>query len=116
MKLERGFGLCMNCNGPTKGKHSYQGVVLCSGCFSLAQMCDKRAVKQVRDLLTIYRESLRVSLASGRLRPSTTIPDAGSKITNLPEKGELKRVLAGIANILEKGVRSDRASPVSDIG
>jgi hypothetical protein len=92
----------MNCNNPTKGKNSYQGVVLCSHCHSLALMCDQRAVKQVRDLLTIYRESLRVSLASGRLRPSTAIPDPKSKVTEMPKREDLKNVLAGVAQILEK--------------
>lgn len=91
----------MNCNSPTKGKYSYQGVVLCSHCFSLAQMCDKRAVKQCLDLLKVYRESLRVNLASGRLRPSTTIPDQKSKVTSLPKKEDLKNALAGIAQILD---------------
>jgi hypothetical protein len=92
----------MNCNNPTKGKHSYQGVVLCSNCAALAQMCDKKAVKQVTDLLTVYRESLRVSLASGRLRPSTTIPDPKSKVTEMPKREDLKNVLSGVAQILEK--------------
>ena len=106
----------MNCNGATKGKFSYQGVVLCSHCFSLAQMCDKRAVKQVIDLLTVYRESLRVSLASGRLRPSTTIPDTKSKVTELPKMEDLKRVLAGVANVMAKAERPDRGGDVADTG
>jgi hypothetical protein len=103
----------MNCNNITKGKHSYQGVVLCSHCHSLALMCDRRAVKQVQDLLTMYRESLRVSLASGRLRPSTTIPDPKSK-TTMPKREDLKRVLEGVAQILDKdkrpGVKKDRTA------
>jgi hypothetical protein len=98
----------MNCNNPTKGKYSYQGVVLCSNCFALAQMCDKRAVKQCLDLLVIYRESLRVNLASGRLRPSSTIPDAKSKISSLPKKEDLRHVLAGIAEVLEKAEKKDQ--------
>lgn len=106
----------MNCNGPSKGKHSYQGVILCSHCFSLAQMCDKRAVKQVRDLLTVYRESLRVGLASGRLRPSTIIPDTKSKVTEMPKMEDLKRVLAGVANIVAKAEGPDRGGAVTDTG
>jgi hypothetical protein len=100
----------MNCNNPTKGKYSYQGVVLCGHCSSLAQMCDKRAVKQCLDLLTVYRESLRVNLASGRIRPSTTIPDKKSKVTSLPNKEELKNALAGIAQILDKTAQSKESS------
>jgi len=107
--LQRGFGNCMNCDNPTKGKYSYQGVVVCSHCHSLALMCDRRAVKQSLDLLTIYRESLRVNLASGRLRPSTTISDSNSKITNAPNMGDLKNVLSGIAKILEKPKDSEEA-------
>jgi len=96
----------MNCNNPTKGKYSYQGVILCGHCSSLAQMCDKRAVKQCLDLLCVYRESLRVNLASGRLRPSTTIPDASGKVKELPRKEDLANVLGGIAQILEKAKNS----------
>ena len=70
----------MNCGSPTKGRYNYKGGILCSHCHSLAQMCDKRAVTQVRQILTVYRESLRVSLASGRLRPNTRIPK-GEKAT-----------------------------------
>lgn len=70
----------MNCNNPTKGKYNYQGVVLCSNCFSLAKMCDGRAVKQCHDLVKVYRESLRVQLASGQLKPSTRIPRKREKI------------------------------------
>jgi hypothetical protein len=50
----------------------------------------------------MYRESLRVALASGRLRPSSTIPNSRSKVTELPKREDLKRVLQGIAQILEK--------------
>lgn len=107
MTLQPGFGLCMNCNNPTKGKYNYQGVVLCSNCFALAQMCDKRAVKQTLDLLTVYRESLRVSLASGRLRPSSTIPDPKSKVTEMPTREDLKHVLQGVAQILEKAEKGE---------
>jgi hypothetical protein len=70
----------VNCHNPTKGRYNYQGVVLCSSCFSLANMCDKRAVKQCKDLLMVYREALRVQLASGQLQPSTKLPRKREKI------------------------------------
>jgi len=92
----------MNCNNPTKGRYNYRGVIVCSHCFSLAQMCDRRAVKQVRDLLAVYRESLRVSLASGKLRPSSQIPDKDTKVSKLPPQEELRRVLQGLADIKKR--------------
>jgi len=104
----------MNCNNPTKGKYNYKGVILCSNCFSLAQMCDRRAVKQCVQLLTVYRESLRVNLASGRLRPSTTIPDSSSKVTKLPGKEELGNVLKGVASIL--GEAATRSKDLEGVG
>jgi len=78
----------MNCGTPTKGKYNYRGVVVCSNCFSLAQMCDRRAVKQTLHLLAVYRESLRVSLASGRLHPNSELP-TGKKVQP-PTKDDLR--------------------------
>ncbi len=68
--LQPGFHLCLNCGHPTKGRHEFQGVVICSTCHTLALMCEKRAREQVENLYRMYVESLRVSLVTGRLRPS----------------------------------------------
>ena len=78
--FQPGFHTCLNCSNPTKGNYNYQGVVVCSHCFSLAQLCDRRAVKQCVDLLTMYRESLRTALVCGKLQPSTRIPKNGEKV------------------------------------
>lgn len=88
-----GLHSCMNCSNPTKGKHNYQGVVLCSHCFSLARMCDEKAVKQCTDLLTMYRESLRTALVCGKLRPSTRIPKKDGEKVRPPSVEDLKRLL-----------------------
>lgn len=90
----------MNCNGPTKGKFNFQGVILCSHCFSLAKMCMTRAEKQCEHILSIYKEGLRVSLASGRLRPTSEIP--GSEKSRPPSLEQIKEVLGGAAKILDK--------------
>ena len=103
--LQPGLGVCLNCGNSTKGVYSYQGVVVCGACAALAQMCDKRAVKQCLDLLTVYRESLRVSLASGRLKPSEGVPNGKSKVTSMPKKEDLANVLGGIAKILDKSAK-----------
>lgn len=88
-EFRRGLTQCMNCNTTTKGKYNYRGVIVCSNCFGLAQMCDRRALKQTLHLLEIYRESLRVSLASGRLRPNSELP-SGKKVRP-PTKDDLQR-------------------------
>jgi hypothetical protein len=60
-------------------------------------MCDKRAVTQTLNLLKMYRESLRVALASGRLRPSSTIPDPASKVSDLPTIYDLRKFIDRLA-------------------
>lgn len=60
-------------------------------------MCDKRAVEQTLNLLKMYRESLRVALASGRLRPTNRIPDLASKITDLPSIYDLRKFIDKLA-------------------
>ena len=101
-ELEGGFSTCMNCSNPTKGRHSYHGVIVCSNCFAVAQMCDKKAVKQVQDLLTVYRESLRVQLASGQLRPSTTpLKKDGEKVSP-PTKKDVRALLKRFTESLAK--------------
>lgn len=97
-KFQAGFHACMNCQNPIKGKYNYQGVILCSHCFSLAQMCDKRAVKQCEDLLITYRESLRNALVCGKLRPSTRIPRKDGERVRPPTADDLKRVISKIIN------------------
>lgn len=100
-ELESGFSTCLNCSNPTKGKHNYRGVIICSNCFAVAQMCDKKAVKQCLDMLTIYRESLRVQLASGQLRPSTRISKEGEKVTP-PRKEDLRDLLERFTKSIAK--------------
>jgi hypothetical protein len=97
--FQPGFHVCLNCGNPTKGKYNYQGVVLCSSCFSLAQMCDKRAVKQCLDLLTIYREALRNALVCGKLRPAKILRKDGDRVCP-PTSEDLKHVLAGLAELV----------------
>lgn len=101
-EFQPGLHNCMNCGNPTKGNHDYEGVVLCSNCFSLAQMCYNRAMSQCSNLLTMYRESLRTALACGRIRPVTKIVSRdGDKITP-PTTDDLKTILSGLANVLHK--------------
>lgn len=100
-KFQAGVHACLNCSQPTKGHHTYQGVVICSNCFALAQMCDKRAVEQVTNLLKVYRESLRVSLASGRLRPTTHIPKRDGEKVKPPTTLDLMQVIKDFAKITE---------------
>lgn len=87
-KFQPGPTPCLNCNTPTKGRYNYKGVIVCSNCFGLAQMCDRRAVKQTLHLLEIYRESLRVALASGRLKPNSELP-TGKKVSP-PTRDDLR--------------------------
>ena len=73
-------------------------------------MCDKRAVKQCLDLLAVYRESLRVNLASGRVKPASAPPVS----TGFPKKEDLANVLGGIAKILGSQDKGNCKKPEGD--
>lgn len=96
--LQPGFHLCLNCGHPTKGRHEFQGVIICSTCHTLATMCERRARKQVEQLYTMYVESLRVSLATGRLRPSNE-PWKPDDTRKPPTMEDLQRLLHGLADL-----------------
>jgi transcription elongation factor Elf1 len=99
--LQPGFHLCLNCGHPTKGKNEFQGVIVCSNCLALAKMCERRARQQVEHLYTMYVESVRVALATGRLQPSNTPwkPDDSRKP---PTMDDLKQLLQGLADLTKK--------------
>lgn len=96
--LQPGFHLCLNCGHPTKGRHEFQGVIICSTCHTLALMCEKRAREQVENLYRMYLESLRVSLVTGRLRPSEA-PWKPDDTRKPPTMEDLKKVIQGLAEI-----------------
>ncbi len=79
---------CMNCGKPV-GK-TYEGVVVCSSCLSLALMCERRAEEQLRQAMTLLRESLRVALVERRLR-GQSIPEQGDAAP--PTADELQAAL-----------------------
>lgn len=96
-RFQPGMHSCMNCGNPTGGKYQFQGVVVCSSCQRLARTSYERAEQQCTMMLTVYKESLRVALASGRLRPSERPKQADS----LPF--QIKDLLFGVSKILESG-------------
>jgi hypothetical protein len=99
----------MNCNSPTKGRYAYRGVIVCGNCFSLARMMDRRAYKQVNDILEMYRESLRVSLAQGSLGTSTTILDKKSGVHKFPD-GESSSEVRNALTLLFKTLSSKKTT------
>lgn len=75
----------MNCGNPTKGKHEFQGVIICSSCKGLVNLCVESCDKQLAQLRVVYLESLRVALASGRLRTTTKVRQGTRKKPTLDE-------------------------------
>jgi len=64
-------------------------------------MCYARAEKQVKDLLTMFSESIRVQLASGRLRTTTSIPDKKSSVTDLKDPEILRNLITKLVSSKE---------------
>lgn len=85
----------MNCNNPTKGRYNFQGVVVCSHCLSVAKMCIQRADKQLEQLKAVYVESVRVSLASGSLRPTERKEQKGKMPTLESLRPFLQKIIDG---------------------
>ena len=105
-RFQPGLHACMNCGGPTKGKHNYKGVILCSSCMGIARQCDERAVKQCLQLLTTYREGLRVALASGRLRTTSKL---GGSSRKKPTIDDFKMFLGKLVEIKRETAREEVA-------
>lgn len=94
-RFQAGMHSCMNCGNPTGGKYQFQGVVVCSSCQRLAKASYERAEHQCTMMLTVYKESLRVALASGRLRPADRPKQADSSPL------QIKDLISGVSKILE---------------
>lgn len=100
--FQSGLHVCMNCGNPTKGKHNFQGVILCSGCRGLANTCISSCDGQLAQLRVIYIESLRVALASGRLR-TTNAGIKSEASAHKPSIDDFKMLLGKLVELKDVG-------------
>lgn len=80
---------CMNCHKSILGGQSklFAQVFVCSDCYAIAENFYERSEKELKYLLTIIKESLRVALIHGRLKL------ASGGVNNISKKELLEEIL-----------------------
>ncbi len=83
---------CMNCGEMTLPKDGdlYLGVFVCPMCKGVAEILRKRARKELKHLLTLLDETIRLALVEGRLKLGEQDP-----------QGDKRKVLMTIVDLLE---------------
>jgi NMD protein affecting ribosome stability and mRNA decay len=69
--------LCVNC-GASRPPKLWEGLPVCENCYKIVDHAWARARRETDMMLSLYREALRESLASGNLRPPV-LPGEGEK-------------------------------------
>jgi hypothetical protein len=65
---------CLNCKtlvDPAAAK-VFAGVFVCPTCHTVAERLEQRGTQELKALLTMQREAIRIALVEGRLQLSTT--------------------------------------------
>lgn len=83
---------CVNCR-EHEAVSTFQGVLVCSNCFKIANHAVERAKKELAQLMVVYLDMVRICLVKGELRPPV-----------LPEEGTmpLTEFKAGVRTVLER--------------
>lgn len=91
---------CLNCQTPVEPKDAkiFAEVFVCPQCFSVAERLEQRAAEELKALLLILREAIRVALIERRLilGPAEPLRDLTKKevleqIITLAEKADANR-------------------------
>ena len=86
---------CLNCKKPVAPAEAktYAGVFVCPDCFATAERLEQRGSEQLKWLLTVQREAIRLALIDGRLHLGPT---------DLAEGPSKREVLEQVLNLAEK--------------
>ncbi len=60
---------CLNCKQTVQPQEAkvFAGVYVCPSCFSISERLYQRGEQEIRHLLTMMKESIRVALLDGRV-------------------------------------------------
>src|ERR1700735_4174059 len=60
---------CLNCKKPVEpaDAKTFAGVFVCADCYKLAARFEQRGEQELRHLLVLQREAIRIALVEGRL-------------------------------------------------
>lgn len=89
---------CMNCKKPvsTEDAKIFGNVFVCSGCYTIADRQLRRLEQELRALLLLATETIRLALIEGRMQ----LPDSNPR--EIP-KSELLRSVIELAEKRERG-------------
>jgi hypothetical protein len=64
---------CLNCHNPVKPEEakSFAGVFVCPSCFGIAEHVYSRGEAELRRMLLMYKETVRIALVKGELTLSS---------------------------------------------
>ena len=62
---------CMNCSAvvPSDKAQLFSGVFVCGSCYETAVRLQRRLERELKHLLTLSNEAIRVALVQGKLHP-----------------------------------------------
>jgi len=96
---------CMNCQKPVEpsSAKTFAGVFVCPVCFLTAERLEQRATQELKALLTMQREAIRIALIERRLvlGPAEPLRDLSKKevleqVLQLAEKANAHRTSTGV--------------------
>ena len=81
---------CLNCQQPVREEDAKMifSVLVCSECHEVATIIDKRGRSTIRTMLTLWQETVRLALVTGKLR----LP-SGSSPKNPPSRRDVLRTI-----------------------
>lgn len=59
---------CMNCKGPAGEGKLFVEVLVCPTCHAVAEQLSLKAERELRAIMTVMREAIRMALVKGELR------------------------------------------------
>lgn len=94
----------MNCRAPVEesGGKLFKGVWTCATCHGYAERAYQRLQKELKYLLTVSGEAIRIALIEGRMHPPTEPAQEVSK-------ADLLRTIMQVADHREKCAAEDTA-------
>ncbi len=94
LDLKHGPGVCLNCGSASRG-NTFEGVVVCSECERLAIASMDQAERTFAELRVVFKESIRVALASGKFRQNIIVKEGDTAPPTAEEMADLAGRLAG---------------------
>lgn len=89
---------CLNCKAPVDPPKAkvFAGVFVCPTCYEVAERLEQRGTAELKALLTLQREAIRIALVEGRLHLSL------ADVSREPTKREVLQEVLRLAEQADK--------------